>query len=177
MSTLGRKVWCRNPQASAEWASSRPWTSATTFAWSYWQAASLSLGPTLGKCFPAGSGVTLCWLGVLRLRAPNKPKSNLKHSSNKVDEDKPWRRSCSFPSGSWLWLDISFADFCCLIFFSPWLLFFFFSVCIRKMTKASPSHFTGHYTSLLFHSKRHGKAGWTSFLASNVRNVVKWKVS
>lgn len=140
MSTLGRKVWCRNPQASAEWASSRPWTSATTFAWSYWQAASLSLGPTLGKCFPAGSGVTLCWLGVLRLRAPNKPKSNLKHSSNKVDEDKPWRRSCSFPSGSWLWLDISFADFCCLIFFSPWLLFFFFQSVLgrwRKLVQAT----------------------------------------
>lgn len=67
--------------------------------------------------------------------------------------------------------------FVALFFSPPDYYFFFFSVCIRKMTKASPRHFTGHYTSLLFHSKRHGKAGWTSFLASNVRNVVKWKVS
>lgn len=62
-------------------------------------------------------------------------RSNLKHSSNEVDEDKPCRRRCSFPSGSWLWLDISLADFCCLIFFSRWLLLLLFQPVLGRWWK------------------------------------------
>ena len=178
MSTLGRKAWCRNPQMNAEWAISRPWTRTATFAQSYWQAVSIRSRPTLGKCcwitsFPAGRAM-LRWLGDAGTQDP----------SLSLTWSTDWMKVMKTSHGEEGAPPLVVADSCwtskmgwmvCFLNILP--SFFIFLAHVRKKIKAWLSYFNDHYTSLLFHSKRHGKAGWTSFLESNVRNVVKWKVS
>lgn len=111
--------------------------------------------------WPPWSAVLLGWCWDSRIQV------NLSLTSS-TDRKKPMKtngeKKVLLPSWQLILVGYQHLAGLCASFlnFSPSC--FVFSAYKTKKNKAWLSHFNGFSTSLVFHSKRHRKAGWTSFL-------------